>query len=135
MSLARHDSGEIYDAASFACVGLLPPSTRAAYVRDIRAKYKAEPIVYLLQVLSQGMTAIFVGLLTNYLYDKTKSKAHARKMVDLKRARRRQRYQLRTLQRRIIGSKGERPITGFRRRYAAYDRLLTRIAIHRLPRR
>lgn len=61
-------------AAESICVNLHPPKLRAGYVRDIRAKYHAPLIVYALQALSAGMTAIFLGLLTNYLYDKYKLK-------------------------------------------------------------
>lgn len=42
------------------------------YVRNIRVHYLAEEIVYVLQALSTGMTGIFIGLIANYLYDKTK---------------------------------------------------------------
>jgi hypothetical protein len=61
-------------AAELICVNLHPPKLRGSYVRDIRVKYHAPLIVYALQALSAGMTAIFLGLLTNYLYDKYKVK-------------------------------------------------------------
>lgn len=63
---------ELRTAAEFVCVTFHPSGLRKNYLRDIRVKYKAEAIVYVLQALSFGLTTIFLGLLTNYLYDKVK---------------------------------------------------------------
>jgi hypothetical protein len=57
-------------AAEYICVKLHPPQLRSMYVEHLRVHYRAEAIVYVLQALSTGMTALFLGLLTNYLYDK-----------------------------------------------------------------
>lgn len=66
------EKSDVEAAAEYICMQLHPQGLRADYVRNIRVYYHAEAIVYVLQALSSGMTALFVGLLTNYLYDKTK---------------------------------------------------------------
>lgn len=66
-------------AAEFICVNLHPLKLKSSYVRNIRVKYHAPLIVYALQALSAGMTALFLGLLTNYLYDKYKVKQRDRR--------------------------------------------------------
>jgi uncharacterized protein YukE len=123
----RYSPEDLHDAASFACVRVLPRSQQEPYVRDIRVKYKAEIVVYILQALSHGMTAIFVGLLTNYLYDKTKSKANARQVLALRRALRKQRRELRSLKRQLDSSKNRQAPTWARRRYETYENILTKI--------
>jgi hypothetical protein len=127
MSPAPHTTDGIDVAASYACVQLLPPSAREAFVRDLRVKYRAEPVVYVLQALSQGMAAIFFGLLTNYLYDKTKFKTRTRRLAGLKTALRHQRTELRKLKRQIDEGVVKPPVGGVKRRYAAYDKVLTQI--------
>jgi len=67
-----YEKTEIEVAAEFLCVQLHPEHLRADYVRDISVDYHAEEIVYVLQALSNGMTSLFIGLITAYLYDKTK---------------------------------------------------------------
>lgn len=71
----RHTPAELRTAAEWLCIAALPPRMRKSYVTDIRAKCKAEPIVYLLQALSTGLTTTFLGLLVNHLYDKFKEPA------------------------------------------------------------
>jgi ABC-type glycerol-3-phosphate transport system substrate-binding protein len=68
-------------AAEYICVQLHPVDLRSDYVRNIRVYYHAEAIVYVLQALSAGMTSLFVGLVTNYLYDKAKKPDQ--KLVDM----------------------------------------------------
>jgi len=68
-------------------------------VQNIRVYYHAEEIVYVLQALSAGMTGLFVGLITNYLYDKTKSPD--KKLVDIEVLLRKQQKQLDELERLI----------------------------------
>lgn len=68
----RYTSDDIEAAAEYLCVHLHPEEIRSDYVRNIRVYYHAEEIVYVLQALSAGMTGIFIGLITNYFYDKTK---------------------------------------------------------------
>jgi hypothetical protein len=104
---------------------VLPRSQQEAYVRDIRVKYKADLVVSILQAISYGMTAIFIGLLTNYLYDKAKTKAPPGEVLELKRALRKQRSELRKLKRLLESRKGS---GSGHRRYEAYDRVLTKIA-------
>jgi hypothetical protein len=69
-------------AAEYICVKLHPPKLRSKYVEHIRVSYKADLIVYVLQELSTGMTALFLGLLTNYLYDKYKKKPRNKRRED-----------------------------------------------------
>ena len=74
----------IESAAEYICVSLYPAELRSEYVRHIRSSHKADLLVYALQILATGMTSIFVGLLTNYLYDKRKKKHEVRKRKQLK---------------------------------------------------
>ena len=66
------DEEEITTAAEYICIQLHPDPIREDFVRNIRVYYHAEEIVYVLQALSTEMAGLFVGLLTNHLYDKTK---------------------------------------------------------------
>ena len=66
-------------AAEYICVDLHPKSLRAPFVRHMRSSYKADYIVYVLQALAQGMCGLFVGLLTNYLYDRARKKHGVKK--------------------------------------------------------
>ena len=68
----RYTNDDLEAAAEYICVQLHPEEIRADYVRNIRVHYRAEEIVYVLQALSSGMTGLFIGLFTNYLYDKVK---------------------------------------------------------------
>ena len=74
----------IESAAEYICVSLYPAELRSEYVRHIRSSHKADLLVYVLQILATGMTSIFVGLLTNYLYDKRKERHEVRKRKQLK---------------------------------------------------
>jgi len=69
---SRKFVGRFEPAAEYICVNLHPPKLRPRYVEHLRSHYKADVIVYVLQELSTGMTALFLGLITNYLYDKYK---------------------------------------------------------------
>lgn len=124
VTLPSYSPEELEDAASFACVQVLPRSQQEAYVRDIRVKYAGDFTVAILQAISYGMTTIFLGLLTNYLYDKAKSKAHRREVLELKRAILKQRSELRKLKKHLESRHGA---ASGRRRYEAYDRVLTKI--------
>jgi intergrase/recombinase len=108
-------------------VRILPPSQQEPYVRDIRLKYKADIVVSILQELSRGMTAIFVGLLTNYLYERTKSKANERQIEALRRALRNQRTELSNLKRQLNSSKNQQSRMRGQQRYDTYDTILTKI--------
>ena len=127
MTPVGYSPEELHAAASFACVRVLPQSQQEPYVRDIRVKYKAELVVYILQALSHGMTAIFVGLLTNYLYDKTAAKADERQLLALRRALRKQRRELRNLKRQLDSPKNRQSRSRAHRRYDTYEKLLTKI--------
>jgi len=128
MPKARHTSDDLYAAASFACVRILPRSHRSHYVLDIRAKYGgAEPVVSILQALSQGMTAIFVGLLTSYLYDRTKTKRRARGLGKIRRLLIQQRRELKHLRRWIKASQARRSVKRIQRRFEVYEEIQTRV--------
>ncbi|MDT4868804.1 hypothetical protein FQZ97_1037870 [compost metagenome] len=82
---------------------LYPEEIRSDYVRNIRVHYRAEEIVYVLQALSTGMTSIFIGLITNYLYDKTKKSDP--KIEALTKQMEEQRVQLRKLEELLLKEK------------------------------
>ena len=95
-------------AAEYACVKLHPPSLKAGYVRDIRAGYHADLIVYFLQFLSQGMTELFICLLGCYLYEKAKKqKRTTRKQVKLERLVEEQEQSIEELEK-LLKEKGHR---------------------------
>jgi len=71
----------ITTAAEYISIQLHPEVIRGDFVRNIRVYYHAAEIVYVLQALSGGMAALFVGLLTNHLYDKAKKPDQ--KLVDI----------------------------------------------------
>jgi hypothetical protein len=127
MAASRYAPQDILDAASYACVKILPLSQREAYARDIRVKYKADLVVVILQELSHGMTSIFIGLLTNYLYDKARSKARARHKMALRRSVRQQRRELRKLRRWLDAQHARRPTKRIEKRYNTYAEILTRV--------
>jgi len=99
----RYTSDEIEAAAEYLCVQLHPEEIRSDYVRNIRVHYRAEEIVYVLQALSTGMTGIFIGLITNYLYDKTKKPDP--KIEALTKKIEEQRIQLRKLEKLLLKEK------------------------------
>lgn len=70
--IVSHQQNDVTTAAEYICLHLHPKELRSNYVHDIRVEYSADPIVYVLQELSTGMTALFIGLITNYLFEKTK---------------------------------------------------------------
>ncbi len=94
---------EIETAAEYICVHLFPENLRSSYVRDIRVYYHAEAIVYALQALSAGMTSLFVGLITNYLYDKTKKPDQ--KLVDMEALLKKQQGRLQELENLLVKEK------------------------------
>ncbi len=73
---------EIETAAEYICIQLYPDELKRDFVRDIRVCYHAEEIVYVLQALSTGMAGIFIGLVANYLYDKTKKSSHEKNNIE-----------------------------------------------------
>lgn len=66
------NSDPVATAAEYIALQLHPKEIRGDFVRNIRVFYHADEIVYVLQALSSGMAGLFVGLLTNHLYDKAK---------------------------------------------------------------
>jgi len=76
---SRKFVGRFKPAAEYICVNIHPPKLRSTYVEHLRSAYKADVIVYVLQELSTGMTALFLGLITNYLYDKYKRPRNKRR--------------------------------------------------------
>ncbi len=71
-------------AAEYICLELHPVELRSKYAEHVTIESYADHIVYVLQELSTGMTAIFLGLLTNYLYDKVKNKHREKQAKELK---------------------------------------------------
>lgn len=94
---------KIETAAEYICIRLYPQALRSSYVRDIRVYYHAEAIVYALQALSAGITSLFVGLITNYLYDKTKKPDQ--KLVDMEALLRKQEEKLQELEKLLVKEK------------------------------
>src|SRR4051812_23438513 len=79
---SRKFVGRFQPAAEYICVNLHPGKLRSQYVEHLRVSYKADVIVYILQELSTGMTALFLGLITNHLYDKFKRPRNKRREND-----------------------------------------------------
>ena len=97
---SRKFVGRFEPASEYICVNLHPPKLRSKYVEHLRSKYKADVIVYVLQELSTGMTALFLGLITNYLYDKYKKPRNKRRENDrLKKLIEQQRRTIKSLER------------------------------------
>jgi len=94
---------KITTAAEYICIQLYPDDLRGDFVRDIRVFYHADEIVYVLQALSTGMAGLFVGLITNYLYDKTKKPDQ--KTVDIEKLLIKQQTILRDLERLVAQEK------------------------------
>jgi hypothetical protein len=98
-----HQQSDIKAVAEYICLHLHPKELQSSYVQDIRVLYSAEPIVYVLQALSAGMTSLFVGLITNYLYDKTKKSDQ--KLLDLETLLKKQQEKLQELETYIANEK------------------------------
>lgn len=94
---------EITTAAEYICIQLYPDDLRGHFVRDLRVNYHADEIVYVLQALSTGMAGLFVGLVTNYLYDKTKKPDQ--RIVNIERLLIKQQRELRGLERLLTTEK------------------------------
>lgn len=60
---------EIESASQFMALMAHSENNRGSYVRDIQVLYSGEPATYIAQALSAGITSIFFGLISNYLYD------------------------------------------------------------------
>jgi len=73
------------------------------------------------------MTAIFVGLLTSYLYDRTKTKRRARGLGKIRRLLIQQRRELKHLRRWIKASQARRSVKRIQRRFEVYEEIQTRV--------
>lgn len=106
--MASHSDDPIEVVAEYICVGLYPTKLREEYVRHMRVAYKADLIVYALQALATGMTAIFVGLVTNYLYDKAKKGRRPKERKAIKRLVAQQKRRITQLERLLKSEQEER---------------------------
>lgn len=126
----RHYDDPIEATAEYVCVELHPRVLRSRYVEHISVSYRAEIIVYVLQALSTGMTALFVGLLTNYLYDKAKKKHGVKERTDLKKLVAEQKKNIRKLEKLLEAERSRAAVKEARLSLTFHQNILVQIENH-----
>jgi hypothetical protein len=126
----RNYDDSIEATAEYVCVELHPRVLRSRYVEHISVSYRAEIIVYVLQALSTGMTALFVGLLTNYLYGKAKKKRGIKEKTDLKKLVAEQKKTIRELEKLLKAERSRAAVKEARLSLTFHQNILVQIENH-----